>query len=269
MIQAFDASAVKERCNGMLPVEVYQRIYEVAVAAPAGNLVEVGCAHGAGTVCLAAGLRDSGRAGTVYTFEKIFGGTREAFGGIDENVRIIRGNFEHFGLADRIELLIGDVEDRAQEVPSDVPIGLLCLDADGAIDRDFALFYDQVEEGAPIIVDDVMDRTRVKPIGRTRLNRSLKVDQKHRLTFRLLDLFRDKRLLDAGEVRGSDTWFGRKSPARFADVDPREILRVYRSMTFTDAAISLVPMRDEIAATLGKILPRATIEKLKNLERPK
>lgn len=65
----------------MLPVEVYQRLYEAALAAPDRNLVEVGCAHGAGTVCLAAGLRDSGREGRVYTFEKIVGGTREAYGG--------------------------------------------------------------------------------------------------------------------------------------------------------------------------------------------
>ncbi|MEM9311122.1 MAG: class I SAM-dependent methyltransferase [Pseudomonadota bacterium] len=253
----------------MLPADVYQHMYQAALEAPEGNMVEVGCAHGAGTVCMAAGLRDSGRRGTVFTFEKIIGGTREAFGGVDENTRIILGNFAHFGVADRIELTIGDVEDCAHAVPEDHPIALLCLDADGAIDRDFALFYDQVVHGAPIVIDDVLDRTRLKPDGWQRLNRKLKVDQKHRLSFAMLDLFQKKGLLDEGCIRGTDTWFGHKTQERFASVDAREILHVYRSMTFGEATLSMLPMRAALAAMLNKVLPRSTVETLKGIEQGK
>lgn len=269
MTQDFCAVSVKERCNGMLPAEVYERIYETALNAPDGHMVEVGCAHGAGTVCMAFGLRDSGREGKVFTFEKIIGGTREAFGGVDENTRIILQNFNFFGVSDRIELSIGDVEDCAHAVPKDHPIGLLCLDADGAIDRDFALFFDQVVPGAPVIIDDVMDRTRLKPDGWQRLSRRLKVDQKHRLSFAMLDLFQKKGLLDEGCIRGADTWFGHKTHERFASVDPREILRVYRSMTFGQATLSMVPMRAALAGMLGKVLPRSAVETLKGLEKGK
>ncbi|MEO0643926.1 MAG: hypothetical protein AAFY47_11010, partial [Pseudomonadota bacterium] len=207
--------------------------------------------------------------GRVYTFEKIVGGTREAYGGVDENTRIIRANFDHFGVADRIELTIGDVEDCAKVVPHDQPIGLLCLDADGAIDRDFALFYDQVRAGAPVVIDDVLDRTRVKPNGWQRCNRKRKVDQKHRLTFNMLALFKAKGLLDEGQIHGTDTWFGRKTSERFAVVDPSEILRVYRSMTFGDATVSMVPMRAAMVGALNRVLPRSTIETLKGLEQGK
>lgn len=262
----FDARAVQRRCNGMLPIEVYERIYRTALSAPEGNIVEVGCAHGAATVCLAAGLRDSGRPGTVYTFEKIVGGSREEFGGIEENTRIIQDNFAHFGLSDRIELCVGDVQNLAHRVPGDRAIGLLCIDADGALDRDFRLFFDRVSQGAPVILDDSNERTKVVRKARRRFTLELFIDQKHYLTARMLDLFRNEGLLDQGEIVGSETWFGKKMGQSFDDIDPEAILAVYRSIIFADGSISVLPMRQNLANLLRAILPRRIVESLKRAE---
>ena len=95
---------VRKACNGMLPLHVYERIFETAKTSSGTTFLEVGTAHAAGTVCLALGLQASGRAGKVYTFEKILGGSRERYGDYDENIAIIRNNLAEFGVADTVEL---------------------------------------------------------------------------------------------------------------------------------------------------------------------
>lgn len=262
----FDAQAVIQRCNGMLAPDAYEAMYHAAKVAPTSTLVEVGTAHAAGTVCLAMGLRDSGRTGKVYTFEKIIGGSREAYGSVDRNIEIIKGNIEHFGLSDYVELLIGDVSALAGRVPMDEQIGLLCLDADGAIDRDFRLFFDRVAPKAPLVIDDVQNMTRIKRVGRRGLSASFKVDLKHRLSYRLVQLFQEKNLIDRGRYYGYGTWVGNKHTGRMADVMPDEILAVYRSLIFSNAAVSLIPMRDKLASTLGPLLPRSLVARVKSME---
>lgn len=262
----FDVSAVIQRCNGMLAPAAYEAIYSAARSAPTQSFVEVGTAHAAGTVCLAMGLRDSGRTGKVYTFEKIIGGSREAFGSMDQNVQIIKSNLDYFGVSDLCELIIGDVSELASRVPSSERIGLLCLDADGAIDRDFRLFFSQVAEGAPIIIDDVQDMTRVKVVGRERLHAKCKVDLKHRLSYRLVELYQRKGYIDDGEIFGYGTWVGSRKNGNFEEVTADDVLSVYRSLTFTNASVSMIPMRDKLAATLGTVLPKNLLERLKSIE---
>jgi predicted O-methyltransferase YrrM len=266
-VRRFDALEVKAQCNGMLPPEVYHAMYEAACGAPAPVFVEVGTAHAAGTVSLAMGLRDSGRMGVVYTFEKITGGSREAFGSVEENIKIIKGNLSAFGVDEIVRLNVGDVAATCGVVPQDTRIGLLCLDADGAIDRDFGLFFNRLVNDAVIIVDDMRDHTRMKFLGRKGLGGSFRVDQKHRLTFKLMDLFRHHELIDAGAVFGTETWIGKKGPGELFDVPSNSILEVYRSLTFSEADMSLVPFRGQVTKLLRRLAPEGTIERLKRFER--
>lgn len=266
-VRSFDAEEVKKACNGMLPTEVYSMIYEAACSAHETLFVEVGTAHAAGTVSLAMGLRDSGRNGKVYTFEKIVGGSREAFGGMDENIEIIKRNLKAFGVDELVHLTIGDVAETAGVVPDDISIGLLCLDADGAIDRDFGLFFDRLAAGAPIIIDDLRDHTRIKRLGRSGLSHRLLVDQKHRLTFRLIEVFRRYGLVEGGEIHGTDTWFGYKGAGRFADMPQEEIIQTYRSLIFTETSLSFVPLRGLLAESLRNVLPTNLVTRLKSFER--
>ena len=258
---------MKAICNGLLPIEVYSAMYEVAKRAPEKFFVEVGTAHAAGTVSLAMGLRDSGRVGKVFTFEKITGGSREAFGGIDKNKGIIKKNLKAFGVDDLVHLEIGDVAETAAAVPNDKPLGLLCLDADGAIDRDFSLFFDRLSEGAPIIIDDSRDMTRIKRLGRIGLSHRLKVDQKHRLTFHLINIFLHHKLITEGVMHGEDTYICRKGSGAFADLPSEMIMDAYRSLIFTEATLSYVPFRGVLAKILRSMLPKPIIERLRSFER--
>jgi hypothetical protein len=263
----FDAEKVKRICNGMLPTEVYSALYEEAYHAPKEIFVEVGTAHAAATVSLAMGLRDSGRKGKVYTFEKVIGGSREKFGSIDENTEIIKRNLQTFNVDNLVVLTIGDVAETADVLPKDITIGLLCLDADGAIDRDFGLFFNRLANEAPIIVDDSRDYTRIKLLGRSGLRHSLFIDQKHRLTFRLLEKFRLYDLVKDGKIHGTDTWIGKKGAGQYANIGREDVLNVYRSIIFTEASFSFMPFRSVLAKIFRTILPATLITKLRTIER--
>ena len=226
----FSAEQVKARCNGMLPASVYQRIYDVARAAPGKVFVEVGAAHGAGTVCLASAMRDSGRDGKIYSFERIVGGSREKFGTFDENVEILKGNLRHFELENFVELVIGDVAETHAAVPASAEIGVLMLDVDGRIDRDIGLFYDRVIAGGDIIIDDVAEKVRLKPLG----GRHFRIDQKYLISHLLV-----QELIKAGLVsdvsKEVDTVFAKKTEARVSDLPPEAVLGAYRELVFANA----------------------------------
>ncbi len=259
-----DAAAVKETCNGMLPVRTYERIYQRALEAGDGIVVEVGTAHAAATVCLARALKDSGRQGRVYTFEKIFGGTREAFGGVTENERIIRENLARFDVEDVVELIIGDVRDEAHRVPDDQPIGVLFLDADGRIDRDFNLFFERVSLGGQVFIDDVRNEARIGLSGMGAAKARLKVDQKHKISHLLLEIFKRHGLVGDGEFVGPDTWTGPKVADTLADVDPEEIMEAYRELVFADADLSLVPGRRLAKRLAKRLLPGSVVTSIQN-----
>lgn len=226
---------IKYRCNGMLPEQVYRAIYDTAAAAPLGSFVEVGTAHGAATVCLALGRTQSGNAGsgTIYSIEKIVGGSREAYGTFDDNLSAIRSNLSYFDVHQDVTLLIGDVEDVANQIPPEAPISLLMLDADGRIDRDFALFYNRVLPGAPIIIDDYADLALLS----RRSRKTVRVDIKQRLAFNLVNYFVGKGLLRETKIMGA-TFFGQKPRSQRAslELDLNDILRIYRQFVFVDAS---------------------------------
>ena len=226
----FSADDVRLRCNGMLTADVYQRVFDTAFSAEGTTFIEVGTAHAAATVCLALGLKASGRTGTIYSFEKIVGGSRERFGGVDRNIKIIEDNLCHFGVRDYVELVVGDVSETHSRVPAGQAIDLLMLDADGMIDRDVRLFYDLLQPACPIIIDDVADVTRLKAVG----GRRYRVDQKLRLSYLLLQEILRHGLVEEGETIGA-TFFSRKTDRRADDLPYERVMNVYRSLVFADA----------------------------------
>ena len=223
---------LKLHCNGMLHPAVYRRLYETAKCSGGGTIVEVGTAHAAGTVALARGLKDSGQTGRVYTIERMVGGSRRAFGGLEENLAIVKGNLEHFGVQEVVELLIGEVADLHDKVPSSTPINMLVLDADGRIDRDFMLFFNRLHPQAPIVIDDCENIVRVK--SKSRL--SFGVDLKKKLTWMLADCFTSKGWIEEGEnFRG--TLFTTKAASGPVEIDPMSMLKVYRQLVFVEGEL--------------------------------
>jgi predicted O-methyltransferase YrrM len=224
----------------MLPAEVYRAIYETAMRVESGDIVEIGTAHGAATIALAKGL-DKGK---VITVDKIRGGSRDEFGDIQHNIAIIQDNFKTFNVAEDIEFHAGTSLEIAAELPKTLKIGLLMLDADGAIDRDFKLFYDRVVPGAPIIIDDYQP-------GFVRFyseRKTIRMDQKRRLTALLLDYFVLKGYLKTETIIG-ETWFGTKPMGAppIGQVNEEDIYDLYRKLIFATG-----PGHSKIAELIGK-----------------
>ncbi|WP_457093005.1 class I SAM-dependent methyltransferase [Microvirga sp. P5_D2] len=233
------------QCDGMLSPAIYQHIYEAARTSEGGLMVEVGTAHGAATVALALGLRDSGRSGRVVTFGR-------------GHLEIVKRNLRDFGVENLVEVVMGDVGDTASAVPHSAKISVLMLDADGRIDRDFIEFFNRVVPQGVVIIDDCVDVMRFHRTGFS----SMAIDAKMRLTYLLLSYFKSKGIISMGcQLR--HTYFGEKlcnSPYEF---DLTEILEVYRQLIFTSAKATAPESLRRVGLRFIKAISPALAQRLR------
>jgi predicted O-methyltransferase YrrM len=225
-----DFHEIRRACHGMLTAELYERLYETARAAGEGAYVEIGTGHGAGAVCMALALRDSGREGRVYTFDKFEGGSRKHYGDAVRNLEITREAVGRFGVADLIEIVPGDAGETIKALP-DSPVAMLFIDCDGRLDRDFANVLDRVPLGAPVVLDDIANRARASNKGT-----HLRIDQKHRIAWLLTRSARDCGLLGPGRMV-RETWFGTRGPEPVSAWPAGAVIECYRQLVFGDAEL--------------------------------
>jgi hypothetical protein len=229
-----DFADIRRKCHGMMRSEVYHAIYNHARKAPGDQFVELGTAHGAATVCLAAALFDTGRInGCVHTFDRFYGYSRRGFlRNAAGNIEFVRKILNVFGMSELVEIYRVDLANMPSEIYESIKdIGLLMLDVDGRIDRDLGRFYDSMLPEAAVVVDDVADRVRVK-IG---ADGAVKVDQKHKLTRLLISSAERAGLVKCTNLV-NQTWFGNKANgARFRDWSSESKLRQYRELVFASA----------------------------------
>lgn len=222
---------IVRQCDGMLSPAAYRRIYESARAG--GLIVEVGTALGAGTVALALGLKDSGKQGQVISFDPMHGGPRRQISDTGKRMEHVRANLRHFGVEELVELVPAAIPEGVAALPEDTPISVLMLDADGRIDRDLLVLYERLKPGATLIIDDCVDKVRLHKAGAT----TYRIDAKMRLVYLLVQLLeRQGFLIPEGQVK--DTRFGHKPFGETKQLDPAEILEVYRKLVFTTARFS-------------------------------
>jgi predicted O-methyltransferase YrrM len=248
-----DFEAIAVRCSGMLAPAIYHRLYETAFSAPDGFIVEIGTAGGAATVSLALGLQHAGRSGRVVTVDR---GRPRSGGGDPAGYRDrVKANLRHYGVEDRVDLVIGEAADAAKAVPASASISVLMIDADGAIDRDLRAFFDRMVAGGDIIIDDCVDVVR---LHRTDLF-GVKVDAKMRLTHLLVSYFKQKGLLSPG-TQIKDTYFGKKVlDLPQADISTDAVLDIYRQLIFSSGRLVPVFMdRAMIVRLMSMISPVLT-----------
>ena len=251
---------IKRVCNGMMPGAVYERIYYEALRAPAGSFVEVGTGHGAGTVCLALALKDRGIGGTVFTLDRMEGGSRARYGDAATNSAIAARNFERFGVNDVVRLIIGEAADICDHITANEPIGVLFLDADGRIDREIGALYDYLAANALVVIDDCEDFVKLEWTAR----RTLRIDLKHKLTFELVRQFREQRLF-VNHSWTHQTVFCNRTPG--ASVPPgfsSHVIAAYRQLVFTNGRVRGNQLGAVIRRTtvIQKLLRTARIERV-------
>lgn len=224
---------IKASANGMLPVEVYERIFETAKSSEGGAFVEIGTAHGASTIAMALGAIQSGKSFHIYTCDPIISvqgsfASRASFGSTTENVTLIRSHFQKFNVDQHITVVVGTCAELLEQAQID-KIDLLMLDADGRIDRDIKLLFDKLTPNCPIIIDDIDNAVYIK-----RVKGVWRVDQKHRLSYLLTELFMEMGLLKDREIV-RETGFFRKGDCQLpGDIEVASI-RVYRDLVFAQA----------------------------------
>ena len=192
--------------EGLLGADVYEAIHRTFLDDAVGDhdVVELGGASGSASIAIAWALQERQRGGKLVVVEKFEGGTRAKFGGYDENYERFQNFVKRYGVADRIRLfpdyLTMENSSEMLELVGTSQIGGLMLDADGHIFRDFAIFWERLVPGAPIVIDDY----------------DPEISPKHELTFHLLNKLIEWRLVEQRQLIG-DTFFGVKGEAESID----------------------------------------------------
>jgi predicted O-methyltransferase YrrM len=136
-------------------------VLEHYAATVTGAIVEIGAYVGGATVAMTRGIRDSGRATPMITIEP--GGSYPTHPHLpsDDIFGDLQGNLRRHGLEPYVNLLRGTSSDpaivdlvRGMLAERGLAIGLLCIDADGVVQRDLDLFLPMCARGCIIAVDD-------------------------------------------------------------------------------------------------------------------
>lgn len=197
--------------DALMSRAVYDALFDAAAAQGPKQVLEIGTAHGAGTIALALGAASAGHETQITTVDTLqalpdIPSSRARFGGPTVNEEIVRRNFRKAGVDDRITLYVGRSDDFALVTHEKFAVDMLVLDADGRIDRDLALFGPHLLAGAAVIVDDIDGKVSAA-LRRGRLAIDLKHVISQKLTARLVEegyLRLEKRTVDTSFFRAKD-----------------------------------------------------------------
>lgn len=152
----------------MLHTDVLMLLYHFAKYSQ-GMVLEIGSYIGGATVCMGLGALDNELNSGMVTIEP--GGsytwhpTVPTFNILDD----LKKNIARYELDQLVTVLPGGSRDkpiidavRARAAGSG--IGLLCIDADGLVDADFAAYGDLLKPGAYVVIDDYFSGHEVKTL---------------------------------------------------------------------------------------------------------
>jgi hypothetical protein len=151
---------VAEAKQSMLHEKVLAML-EHSAANVGGAIVEIGAYVGGGTIAMTRGIRDSGRDTMMFTIEP--GGSYPTHPHLPSNdiFRDLHENLHRRGLRPYVDLLQGKSSDpsilelvRVRLAERKLAIGLLCIDADGEVQREFDLYLPMCAAGCRLVVDD-------------------------------------------------------------------------------------------------------------------
>lgn len=237
--------------DALMSRAVYDALFDAVAEQGPAQILEIGTAHGAGTIALALGAVSRGHETRITTVDTLralpdIPSSRARFGGPSENEAIVRSNFRKAGLEDRIKMHVGRSDEFATVIPEGFTVDMLVLDADGRIDRDLALFGPYLVEGAAVIVDDIDGK-----VGAALQGGRLAIDLKHVISQKLTSRFVEEGYLRLEKRRVDTSFFRAQDPAAWDYGRMNEIaIASYRELVFLDTAISPV-LASSIASLLS------------------
>lgn len=206
----------------MLKPGTYRAYYRMARYQSQCSIIELGTGQGASTIALAIGIADAGRDATVQAVDQFYQESdgphpagRDAHGdhAADINFLAYRQNLSYFGVESLVGVHRGKTTETVLDREGVGPFDMLVIDVDGYVDRDFSLFFDLVERGGLIVIDDyqlavnrqgrknlVRFREKGAEETRRRIENMPRYDRgrllgKHLLTYRLVKRFQDLGLI--------------------------------------------------------------------------
>lgn len=241
--------------DALMSRAVYDALFDMVATHRPARILEIGTAHGAGTIAMALGAGSVDAPTRIQTVDTLqilpdIPSSRAVYGDAEANEAIVRRNFRSAGVEDRVALHVGRSDEFAAGLPDGFSIDMLMLDADGRIDRDLLLFSGCMTPDCLVVIDDI-DGAVSASVRRG----GLAIDLKHVISAKL-----SARLVEIGylafETRVENTSFFRAvEPAEWDPDRLRDVaLSCYRELVFTQAR--LVPI---MVASLAALLSSTPI----------
>jgi predicted O-methyltransferase YrrM len=147
---------LKLDANGYLHPEVYRNLYIYSFSSSEGYVIDIGSAQGATSISLAMGIRDSNKNfSKVICIEKGIGSSSlKSHDNKEDNLKTLQYNINKYGVGDYSQIHFGSVEEIFHTNSNIDTISMMLIDADGALDRDFNLFFNKIQDDAIIAIDD-------------------------------------------------------------------------------------------------------------------
>lgn len=236
--------------DALMSRAVYDALFDLVATHRPTRILEIGTAHGAGTIAMALGAESVAAATQIQTVDTLqvlpdIPSSRAVYGDAKANEAIVRRNFRSAGVEDRVALHVGRSDEFAACLPDGVSIDMLMLDADGRIDRDLLLFSASMAPDCLVVIDDIDGEAAA-----TVRHGGLAIDLKHVISAKL-----STRLVEIGylsfETRVENTAFFRAvKPAEWESDRLSDVaLSCYRELVFTQAR-----SRPIIVASLASLL---------------
>lgn len=145
---------IKKLTHGYLDEIVYNLIYQEALNVKNGIAIDIGPAQGASTISIALAAKMSKRIKRIYSIDNFCNSAAlSSYSDINENINVLVNNLKKYDVENLVKICIAK-DNNKLPLNDKAPITLLFIDADGAIDRDFAVYYNKIIDKGTIIIDD-------------------------------------------------------------------------------------------------------------------
>lgn len=155
----------------MLHPDVLSLMYHLA-AHGSGPVLEIGPYVGGSTIAIGWGLQERSTPGKVVSVE-LGGRYDHPTAGTDDILRDLRRNIRSHGVSNQVDLVVGNSRDskvvgRVRELLGEQKVGMLCIDSDGNVQADYALYGELLAPQAYLIIDDFFAPGAPFKVGPTR-----------------------------------------------------------------------------------------------------